>query len=138
MIKEWTCTECKHPFDSELPICSECGALGKRAYRTAPGFSTGKSRKMEKFMGKAFEERGITNFSNMGGENKVSFKGESQSGPVVGAWGGANAAKAFQSMYGAAPNIPQLPHKEVQAEPGAVVNPGGAAALRERSQVFTK
>jgi hypothetical protein len=82
VLKEFKCInpECGHEFESLADICPLCASDAKRAFRTPPGVATNKGRPMakskiqERILEKEFNRQGIANFTNRGGENKVSWK----------------------------------------------------------------
>ena len=83
VLKEFQCInpECGHEFEGYADICPMCASDAKRAFRTAPGVSTNKGRPMSKakihdrILEREFDRQGIANFTNAGGENKVTWRG---------------------------------------------------------------
>lgn len=81
VIKEFTCSDedCGAEFEALVPVCPYCGAAASRAFRTAPGVvtnkgrPTGKAKAMDKMLQREFDRQGISNFSNVGGENRISW-----------------------------------------------------------------
>jgi hypothetical protein len=65
-------------------ICPLCASDAKRAFRTPPGVATNKGRPMsqakimDRMIESEFNRQGIVNFTNVGGENKVTWKGRVQ------------------------------------------------------------
>lgn len=82
VLKEYQCInpECGHEFEGLADICPLCASDAKRAFRTAPGVATNKGRPMSKakttdrIIEREFQRQGIANFTNKGGENKVTWK----------------------------------------------------------------
>jgi hypothetical protein len=72
--KEFRCESCQHEFVSLMPICTRCGAAATRVFLTAPQISTkGVARRTDRILESSFKKMGISNFSNAGGVNKVSW-----------------------------------------------------------------
>jgi hypothetical protein len=72
--KEFRCESCQHEFISLMPICTRCGAAATRVFLTAPQISTkGVARRTDRILESSFKKMGISNFSNAGGVNKVSW-----------------------------------------------------------------
>jgi hypothetical protein len=72
--KEWCCRSCRNEFVSLMPICPRCGAPATRVFLTAPQISTkGVARRTDRILEAKFKQMGISNFSNSGGVNKVSW-----------------------------------------------------------------
>jgi len=86
VLKEFVCInpECGHEFEGYADICPLCASDAKRAFRTPPGVSTNKGRPMAKakihdrILEREFDRQGIANFTNVGGENKVTWRGRVQ------------------------------------------------------------
>lgn len=65
IIKEWTCSDCKHEFDSDVSICPKCSSIDvQRAFRTAPGFMGDNTKFKDSALGDFTKTYGLTDFSN--------------------------------------------------------------------------
>src|SRR5215469_1018983 len=62
ILKEYTCKSCGD-FEGISPICNRCGKIGTRAFRTAPGWSTGGAKRFDKQFEGMVRDRGLTNYS---------------------------------------------------------------------------
>ena len=72
--KEFRCESCQNEFVSLMPICPRCGSAATRVFLTAPQISTkGIARRTDRILESNFKKMGISNFSNAGGVNKVSW-----------------------------------------------------------------
>jgi hypothetical protein len=71
--KEFHCDACQRDFESLMPICTLCGGAARRVFLSAPRISTGVARRTDKILETNFKRMGISNFSNAGGVNKVSW-----------------------------------------------------------------
>lgn len=91
VLKEFTCLDedCGQEFESIVPVCPYCGAKANRAFRTPVGINKGSStpgsaKKIDKMLEGEFKRQGVSNFSNCGGENKVTWaRRVQQQGPGI-------------------------------------------------------
>jgi hypothetical protein len=113
IIKEYACGA-GHDFEGCNPVCPICGAIGKRAYRTAPGITTGRVGRTDKILEREFKARGITNFTNANGYPKVSR------GDAVGQDNGVVAGFVDPRSPGSSPFM-----KSATEQYGAIPIPGG-------------
>ena len=72
--KEFHCDQCNRDFESLLAVCGHCGSPARRVFLTAPQVVTrGVARRTDRILESNFKRMGISNFSNAGGVNKVSW-----------------------------------------------------------------
>lgn len=71
--KEFRCDSCRRDFESLMPICTQCGGPARRVFLSAPRISTGVARRTDKILETNFKRMGISNFSNAGGVNRVTW-----------------------------------------------------------------
>lgn len=72
--KEWHCNGCNIDFESALNLCKRCGAEARRVFLTAPQISVrGSSKFTDRLLERNFRKRGISNFTNTSGGNKISW-----------------------------------------------------------------
>jgi hypothetical protein len=127
--KEWRCVdpECGYEFEGFVDICPHCASDARRVFRTAPGVATNKGRPMAQskihdgILTREFDRQGIANFTNVGGENKVTWRGRvqqkfpgvycsnasglpNQSNPIQGMIARPGDFSQLQQKYGADPN----------------------------------
>jgi hypothetical protein len=62
ILKEFSCSGCGD-FEGLTPICPKCGKIGSRAFRTAPGYSTGGAKRFDRQLEGLIKDRGMTNYS---------------------------------------------------------------------------
>lgn len=114
-IKSWHCTDCGLDYEGASCICA-CGAIASRAGireilkegRMYVDTQRGKSRNIDKIIGQQLDQRGITNFSNSGGQNKVTYQDDFTQGACTPAWGKSELNKVLSERYGtsiAAPTV---------------------------------
>ena len=73
ILKEFRCGDCGD-FESLLPLCPKCGAAAKRVFLTAPQINTKRTApKTDRILEGAFNRMGISNFSNSGDKNRVTW-----------------------------------------------------------------
>jgi hypothetical protein len=73
VTKEFRCESCQNEFESLMPVCPRCGAGATRHFRSAPRIATGVAKRTDRILESNFKRMGISNFSNAGGVNKVSW-----------------------------------------------------------------
>ena len=73
IAKEFICGSCHNEFESLMPVCPRCGGSATRHFRNAPRISTGVAKRTDRILESNFKRMGISNFSNAGGVNKVSW-----------------------------------------------------------------
>ena len=72
--REFLCPSCSNQFESLLAVCPRCGAAANRHFRSAPNINTsGIAKRTDRILESNFKRMGISNFSNAGGVNKVSW-----------------------------------------------------------------
>ena len=71
--KEFRCESCQNEFESLMPVCPRCGGSATRHFRSAPRIATGVAKRTDRILESNFKRMGISNFSNAGGVNKVSW-----------------------------------------------------------------
>jgi hypothetical protein len=138
VLKEFTCS-CCGDFEGFVHICPKCGKIAKRAFRTAPGVSSGKARRTDKLLESEFEARGITNFSNADPQNpKVTFRESPQvvtRGGVTAMWGD-KGLQGFNQAHGTNLAIPQMPAGNTTIPEERTVTNSNLGALRSRTKVI--
>lgn len=81
VLKEWACKneECERTFEALVNTCPYCGTRNAaRVFLTPVGINGGRNtrnsaRSIDRILDREFKLQGIANFSNCGGENKVSW-----------------------------------------------------------------
>lgn len=72
--KEWFCEKCDFNFESAINLCKRCGAEARRVFLTAPQISVKRvSTRVDSLLERNFSRRGISNFTNTGGSNRISW-----------------------------------------------------------------
>jgi hypothetical protein len=104
ILKEWTCN-CGHKFDSFAPLCTRCGGIANRAFRTPVGITTGIVGKSDRLLASEFKARGISNYTNVHGTPKVTWSTGGGSDIKAG-WGDqglANLNKQYNTNFQVTP-----------------------------------
>jgi hypothetical protein len=82
--KEFRCESCQNEFESLMPVCPRCGGSATRVFLTPPQVVTrGIARRTDRILESNFKQMGISNFSNAGGVNKVSWVSTGSSASTV-------------------------------------------------------
>lgn len=132
VVKEFSCSdpECARAFEGLVPVCPYCGAKGERAFRTPPSINRGMSnsgsaKRIDKMLEKEFARQGISNFSNVGGENRITWarRVNSQFPGVYASDAGGMAQPPIRAYMGKANDFgslrcPQYPQSSLANEYG--------------------
>jgi hypothetical protein len=121
ILKEWKCPTCKHEFEGFAPICTQCGSLARRDFRTPVGITTGLVGKSDRLLSREFEARGISNYTNVHGTPKVTWKKGSGQHSNLGAGWGPDGLAGINKQYGTNFNVAPPGGKKSEAEVGQAV-----------------
>ena len=106
--KEFNCGTCGD-FESGIGICPKCGSGAARVFRTAPSFSVGRAKSIDRVINGEFARRSISNYTNAGGRPVVNYGSGDYNGIKAG-WG-KSQLQSIQQQYSPMQPLtpPQLP-----------------------------
>jgi hypothetical protein len=92
--KDFRCDECGD-FISGIAICPQCGAVARRVFNSAPSFSRGSAKSIDRVIAGEFARRNISNYTNVTGSPRVNYGSGSYNGIEAG-WGKQHLATVQQ------------------------------------------